>query len=140
MISKIASSLGISDIISLLIIFIIIYTAQYYYNYFTRPNPLPGPFPLPILGNAHQKIGFEQNDWLLALHKKYGDMYEINLAGQRIIVLCRADLIENMFIPSTKTKYPFKRYIPEGLMEYTECGINGSGIANNINHKSWKYN
>ena len=78
MISTITSSFGISDIFSLSIIFIIVYTAQYYYNYFARPNPLPGPFPIPVLGNAYQAIGLEQNDWFMSMHKKYGDMYEDN--------------------------------------------------------------
>src|ERR1043166_1489547 len=103
MISTIISSFGISDIISLSIIFTIIYTAQYYYNYFTRPNPLPGPFPLPILGNIHQSIGFDEyHDWLISLHKKYGDMYEINLAGERITMLCRTDLFEHTYVYTLK--------------------------------------
>ena len=63
---------------------------------------------------------------------------EINLAGQRTIFLCNANLIENMNIPSTKTKFPFRRYIvSEGFKEY---GIDGTGIVNNIDPKSWKYN
>src|SRR6266480_3588506 len=106
MISTIIPSFSISDIFSLLIIFIVIYVTQFYYHYFTRPNPLPGPFPLPILGNAHQKGRLEFNDWLMLMHEKYGDMYEIHLAGERLIILGRADLIENMVVPSTKTKYP----------------------------------
>src|SRR5947207_3992829 len=106
MISAIIFSIGISDIISLLIIFIVIYVIQYYYHYFTRPNPLPGPFPIPIFGSIRQSIGLDFNEWLVLMHKKYGDMYEINLAGQHSIVLCRADLIENMIVSSTKTKYP----------------------------------
>src|ERR1043165_8263893 len=119
------ASFGISDIFSFLIILIVIYVTQYYYHYFTRLNPLPGPFPLPIIGNSHQKIGFEHNDWLILMHKKYGDMYEINLAGQRIIMLCGANLIENMSILTTKTKYAFRVPITEGFMEYMELGING---------------
>src|ERR1043165_2545061 len=104
MISTIISSFGISDIFSLLIIFIVIYVTQFYYHYFTRPNPLPGPFPLPIIGNFHQSIGLGFNDWLTLMHKKYGDMYEINLGGYRMILIGRADLIENMNISSMKTK------------------------------------
>src|ERR1043165_3983514 len=133
-------SLGISDIFCLLIIFIVTYVTRYYYRYFTRSNPLPGPFPLPILGNAHQLIGWDYGDWLMSLHKKYGDMYEIHFPGDRVIILCRADLIENMNTFSTKTKYPFKMLITEGLMEYVDIGKDGSGIALNNDYKSWKYN
>jgi cytochrome P450 len=136
MISAIISSFSISDIYSLLIIVIVIYVTNYYYHYFTRPNPLPGPFPLPILGNVHLKIGLEYNDFLMLMYKKYGDMFEIHFPGQRLIVLCRSDLIEKLFIPSTKTIYPFRALITEGAIEY---GVNESGIADNIDHKSWKF-
>ncbi|GBB87956.1 hypothetical protein RclHR1_14450005 [Rhizophagus clarus] len=137
MITTIITSFGISDIFSLLTVFLVIYTTRFYYHYFTRHNPLPGPFPLPILGNAHQQIGYGFDDWLLLLHKKYGAMYEIILAGQRLIVLCKPDLIENMNMPSTKTKYPLKPYITEGFVEY---GFDGIGLVFNNDHKSWKCN
>ncbi|CAB4431637.1 unnamed protein product [Rhizophagus irregularis] len=128
------------SVFSLLIVITVIYVTQYYYRYFTRPNPLPGPFPLPILGNAHQRIGFEHIDWLMSLYKKYGDMYEINLAGERVIILSRPDLIENMNVPSSKTKYPIRNLITEGSMEYMKYGASGSGISRNTDYKSWKYN
>ena len=54
-----------------------------------------------------------------------------------MIILCRADLIENMYTPSTKTKYPIKFKIPEGFFE---LGIDGTGISTNNDYKSWKYN
>ncbi|CAG8782776.1 13382_t:CDS:2, partial [Dentiscutata erythropus] len=130
-------SFGLSDIPTLLIVFIISYVAQFYYRYFTRINPLPGPIPLPIIGNTHQKIGYSLGDWYKLLHKKYGDMFEINYAGQRLIVLCRPDLIENMNTTSTKTKYPIRFNNTEGLVEY---GISAVGIGHNNDPKSWKFN
>src|SRR4051812_16803682 len=110
------------------IAFIIIYVAQYYYHYFFRSDP--------ILGNYHQMIRLEYNDWLMLVHKKHGDMYEIYISG-RIIIMCNADLIKNMNIPSTKTKYPLRRLAKEGLVEY---GRDGRGITNCVDIKSWKYN
>ncbi|GBB96101.1 hypothetical protein RclHR1_26820001 [Rhizophagus clarus] len=137
MVTEIISSFGISDIPSLLIILSIIYVTRFYYNYFTRPNPLPGPFPLPIIGSAYQQIGCGFNSWLISLHKKYGDMFEIILAGQRLIILCRPDLVVKMNIPSTKTNYPTRLHITEGFMEYE---LGGKGLTFNNDHKSWKYN
>jgi len=136
MISTILSSFRISDIFYLLIAFVITYVIQYYFKYFTRPNPLPGPLPLPFFGNAHQSIGLGFNDWLLSMHEKYGDMYEIYL-GERTIVLCRADLIEIMNVPSAKTKYPYRFKTTEGFIEY---GLNRSGLAFNSELKTWKCN
>jgi hypothetical protein len=137
MIFTAVSSFGISDMYSFLIIVIIIYVTQYYYRYFTRPNPLPGPFPLPIFGNVHQQIRFEYVDWLMLMHKKYGDMFETNFAGLRIIYLCRTDLIENLFVPSTKTKYHVRTNKVEGAIEY---GADESGIFDNEDPNSWKFN
>src|ERR1043166_7389864 len=102
MIFSIISSLGVSDIFFLLIAFVVSYVARYYFNYFTRSNPLPGPFPLPFFGNVLQAIGFTLNDWLLLMHEKYGDMYEIDLGQGRAIVLCRAVLIENISLDNIK--------------------------------------
>jgi hypothetical protein len=55
-------------------------------------------------------------------------------------MLCETNLIKNMSIPTTRTKYPFRVPITEGLKEYMELGINGSGLVNNNDYKSWKYN
>ncbi|CAG8747785.1 28214_t:CDS:2, partial [Racocetra persica] len=95
------------------------------------------PIPLPIIGNIHQKNGHSLGNWYKLLHKKYGDMFEVNYAGQRTIVLCRPDLIENMNTTSTKTKYPIRFNNTEGLVEY---GISEVGIGHNNDPKSWKFN
>ncbi|PKC06649.1 hypothetical protein RhiirA5_360034 [Rhizophagus irregularis] len=58
-------------------------------------------------------------------------------AGERMIILCRPDLIENMNIPSTKSKYPIRLHNTEGFAEY---GLDGVGVALNNDLKSWKYN
>ena len=127
----------LNTIFFLLANFIILYIFRYYYNYFTRSNPLPGPFPLPLIGNGHQATMNKFNDWLMSLHKKYGDMFEINLTGKRIIYLCRKDLIKNMIIPSEKTKYHHRFQPSEGIIEY---GFDGVGVINNVDLESWKYN
>ena len=68
-------------------------------------------------------MGFEQNDWYMSLYKKYRDMFEINLSGTRIIVLCRADLIGDINTPSTKTKYPFRCFNTTRMMEYMDVQL-----------------
>ncbi|PKY13885.1 cytochrome P450 [Rhizophagus irregularis] len=139
MITTFISSFEISNILSLLIIFPIVYITRFYYHHFTRPNPLPGPFPLPIVGSAYQQIGYDGvDDWLLSLHKKYGDMFEIILGGERMIVLCRPDLTENLYVASSKTKYPIRLHSKDGIVEYGfEAGV---GLGFNSDLKSWKYN
>ncbi|CAB5183205.1 unnamed protein product [Rhizophagus irregularis] len=137
MLSTFISSFKISDIYYLLTTFIILYVSRYYYNYLTRINPLPGPFPLPLFGNVHQTLGYGFVDWLMLLHKKYGDIFEVYFAGQRTIILCNTGLIENMNVSSTKTKYPYRLIIPEGFKEY---GLDGTGLVNNTDPKNWKYN
>src|SRR4051794_21297602 len=117
--------ISLFEISSLLATFIIIYVTQFYYHYFTRTNPLPGPFPLPFIGNAHQSLGMGFNDWLTSVHKKYGDMFEIYLAGERNIFLCRPDLIDKLYMPSTKTNF-FNRFrISEAFLEYELYGAGG---------------
>ncbi|PKC72228.1 cytochrome P450 [Rhizophagus irregularis] len=64
-------------------------------------------------------------------------MFEIILGGDRFIVVGRPDLIDNMILPSTKTKYPIRLPNSEGLSEY---GMDGGGVSFNNDLKSWKYN
>ena len=89
MIFELISSLNFSNILSLSTILTVVYVSQFYFRHFTRPNPLPGPFPLPLVGNSLQ-VGHKFNDFLVAMHKKYGDMYEVFLADQRDVMLCTA--------------------------------------------------
>ena len=123
-------------IFCLLVTIIVTYVAQFYYHYFTRPNPLPGPFPLPLIGNAHQIIGFELSDWMMLMHKKYGDVFEVYLAGKRTIMICRPDLIENMNVPSSKTNFFNRFHMTEVFIEYGHT----KGLSNNNVYESWKYN
>src|ERR1044072_3854142 len=142
MLLEILSSFRLSDIFSLLLILLVtyifqFYIFQFYFHYFTRPNPLPGPLPLPLVGNSLQ-TGPKINDWYLSLHKKYGDMFELVLAGKRTIVICRADLSESMNATSMKAnKYPVRFEMTDGFDEF---GINNLGVANNNHIPTWKFN
>ena len=70
------------------------------------------------------------------MHEKYGDMHEIDLGQERAIVLCRADLIENVS-SATNAKYPLRFKLTEGFIEY---GLDKSTLVfNYIDHKYRKY-
>ncbi|GES74986.1 cytochrome P450 [Rhizophagus clarus] len=130
----------ISDFLLLLSAIITIYVAQYYYKYFTRVNPLPGPFPFPFIGNLPQYNLWFKGD-IKAFYgynyKKYGDIYEVHLNGNRNIVLARVEYIEKLLTPSIKNSHLARYPNDEGL---NELGIGGKGILFNQDHKSWKYN
>jgi hypothetical protein len=129
--------ISLFNISSLLVTLIVIYVTRFYYRYFTRTNPLPGPLPLPLIGNVHQSIGIGFNEFFTLMHKKYGDMFEVYLAGERNIVLCRSDLTEKMNMPSTKSNFFARFHINEGFVEYELYGV---AIGSNNDYESWKYN
>ncbi|CAI2173406.1 18583_t:CDS:2 [Funneliformis geosporum] len=126
----------ISDIVYILFLTIILYVAKFYYKYFTRLNPLPGPIPLPIFGNVLNKSG-EFDEWMLKLHEKYGDIFEITMLGQRRVVLCRGEYVENMMKSSTKSVY-LQRF--PLIKDLEDLNIFGTGVINNHKINSWKYN
>jgi len=139
MILKLFENFGINDYLLLSPILLTIYVIRYYYKYFTRVNPLPGPLPFPFVGNLPQyylwskgnsKLFYENN------HKKYGDIYEVNL-NERTIILCRSEYIEKLLTPSTKNSHLMRYPVSAG---YKELGVEGKGILLNSNSKTWRYN
>ncbi|CAG8636749.1 12752_t:CDS:2 [Funneliformis caledonium] len=64
-------------------------------------------------------------------------MFEIYLAGERNIVLCRADLIEKLNMPSTKSNFFSRFHITEGFVEYELYNV---GIGSINDYETWKYN
>jgi cytochrome P450 len=63
-------------------------------------------------------------------------MFEVDLGQGRVIVLCKANLIEN--VSSANTKYPIRFKRTDGFIEY---GLDKSALGfNYIDHKTWKYN
>ncbi len=126
------------DSISLISVILAIYVTQYYYKYFTRVNPLPGPFPFPLIGNLPQFIYYGRNfkPYLEYNHKKYGDLYEIHL-GIRRIIINRAEYIEKLLTPSTKSQYMMRFPYTKGL---DELGVMDRGLIFNHDLKSWRYN
>ncbi|EXX60361.1 cytochrome P450 [Rhizophagus irregularis DAOM 181602=DAOM 197198] len=135
---KIFSGLGINDYLSFIGVLLIIYVTHYYYKYFTRVNPLPGPLPFPFVGNLPQFILYKANarEFFDAYQKKYGDLYEVHLGARRII-LSRAEDIDKLLMPSTKSHYMTRLPYMQGL---EEIGMMGKGLILNHNLKSWRFN
>ncbi|GET00934.1 cytochrome P450 [Rhizophagus clarus] len=135
---KIFSGLGVSEYLSLIGVLFIVYVTHYYYKYFTRVNPLPGPFPFPFVGNLPQYLWYKTNarEFFDAYQKKYGDLYEVNL-GTRRIILSRAEDIDKLLMPSTKSHYMTRLPYMQGL---EEIGMLGKGLILNHNLKSWRFN
>src|SRR4051794_28489355 len=129
---------GISDYLSLMGVILTTYVAYYYYKYFTRVNPLPGFFPFPFVGNLPQLyMNNGLKEFLVVGHKNYGDLYEVYLGGMRRIVLSRADYIEKLLMPSTKSQYMTRLPHTKGL---EDIGMKEKGIIFNSDLKSWRYN
>ncbi|PKC03649.1 cytochrome P450 [Rhizophagus irregularis] len=135
---KIFSGLGINDFLSFIGVLLIIYITQYYYKYFTRVNPLPGPLPFPFVGNLPQFMLYKVStrEFFGAYQKKYGDLYEVYLGARRII-LSRAEDIDKLLMPSTKSHYMTRLPYMQGL---EEIGMMGKGLILNHNLKSWRFN
>ncbi|CAI2198785.1 6424_t:CDS:1, partial [Funneliformis geosporum] len=137
---NIINSLGTTDLIGIIVSIILVYIARFYYNYLTRSNPLPGPVPLPIVGNYLSIFYYTKGDvtlWLKLLHGKHGDIYEIYLGSLRIIVLARADYVEKLMSPSTKTNYVLRS---EHMPVFDELNITGKGILFNTDIPTWRIN
>jgi len=128
------SMILITDWISIILILIIAYVTRYYYAYFTRQSPLPGPFPLPLIGNLHQ-VGLNLAKYTADHHKVFGDIFEIWVGSKRLVILSRASLIDQIFIPSTKSKF-FPRISIPFMQKY---GLQ-HGLIFNEDYQSWKRN
>ena len=121
-----------TDWILIIQIIISAYVAKYYYDYFTRQSPLPGPLPLPLIGNLHQ-VGLNPAKYFMDHHEKFGDMFEIWVGSKRFIVLSRASLIDQIFIPNTRSKFFSRILIPN----FQKDGMQ-HGLLFNNDHQEWK--
>jgi len=135
---KLLNNFGINDYLSLIGVALIIYVTHFYFKYFTFVNPLPVPLPFPFVGNLPQFFLFKANvkEFFVYYQKKYGDVYEVYL-GMRRIILNRAEDIDKLLVPSTKSHYMTRLPYTQGL---EEVGLMGKGIILNHNLKSWRYN
>jgi len=123
---------------TILVFLIFTYIVHYYIQYFKRENALPGPFPLPIIGNLYQ-MGSDITVFLDKVQKKYGDVCEVYLGNDKIIIFSRAELLEQLFSNGGKLGKAFLLRFPpnEGL---DEAGFSNNGIFFNQDLDLWKFN
>ncbi|CAG8577448.1 4742_t:CDS:2 [Ambispora gerdemannii] len=129
-----------SDWTSVALTLIAVYISFYYYKYFSRKNKVPGPLPLPLIGNLLDAAKFGLNnapEWAFALSQRYGEIYEIYLGSQKVVVISNAELMDKLMDPSTKTNF-FNRYPANSNLK--ELGYNGNGVFFNHNFENWKFN
>ncbi|KAF0557935.1 cytochrome P450 [Gigaspora margarita] len=126
----------LGDLFALLTLITFIYIFNFYFKYFTRLNPLPGPFPLPFIGALYTKRGHlsDTKAWMKWLNESYGDLFELYIANNRVIHICKAEYVDKLFI-SKDNKFPHRFGHSEGLKE---LGYNDIGLLANANLEGWK--
>ncbi|CAG8513511.1 10133_t:CDS:2 [Acaulospora morrowiae] len=137
LLQTILGGVKVTDILIGLLSIIIIYVIHFYYKYFTRINPFPGPIPIPLIGSV--AIFIEDIDaWFYRLNKKYGrdGIFELNIAGNRQIVLTRAEYIDKFLLKDSSTHV--MRTANNGLLDLFDLETKGVGL--NHSYKHWKFN
>ncbi|RHZ83668.1 hypothetical protein Glove_89g62 [Diversispora epigaea] len=113
---------------------IFLYIFHFYYKHFTRINPLPGPLPIPLIGSFEIFKG-DIDAWLYRLNKEYGrdGAYELNISGNRQIIITRAEYIESLLSSSHTIRTP-----NNGLLDLFDLDKKGLGL--NHDYNTWKFN
>ncbi|CAI2169372.1 10226_t:CDS:2 [Funneliformis geosporum] len=113
------------------------YVCYFYYKHFTRINPLPGPLPLPLIGSFAIFKG-DIDAWFHDLNKIYGHngVFELNIAGNRQIVITRAEYVEKFLLSSVNNHV--MRTANNGLLDLFDLEKKGVGL--NHDFKFWKFN
>uniref|UniRef100_A0A1D1XQ08 Cytochrome P450 4d2 n=1 Tax=Anthurium amnicola TaxID=1678845 RepID=A0A1D1XQ08_9ARAE len=131
------SNITFTDILTGLLSLTCIYVIHFYYKHFTRINPFPGPMPIPLIGSL--AIFMEDiDDWFWRLNKKYGHsgVYELNIAGNRQIVITRAEYVDSLV--ATDAKAHLMRTANNGLLDLFDLEKKGIGLNHDYNY--WKFN
>ncbi|CAG8503217.1 12325_t:CDS:2 [Ambispora leptoticha] len=134
---NILNNFQVSDIWIVSLTIVVLYVIHFYYKYFTRINPFPGPIPIPLIGSF--AIFMEDiDDWFHKLNKKYGHngVYELNIAGNRQIVITRAEYVDKLV--ATDNKAHLMRTANNGLLGLFDLEKKGVGLNHDYNY--WKFN
>ena len=137
LLSNAFSNITFTDVLTGLLSLTFIYVIHFYYKHFTRVNPLPGPTPIPLIGSL--AIFMEDIDaWFWRLNKKHGDhgVFELNIAGNRQIVVTRAEYVDTLV--ATDSRAHFMRTANNGLLDLFD--VEKKGIGMNHDYNTWKFN
>ncbi|RIA91659.1 cytochrome P450 [Glomus cerebriforme] len=133
----ILNGVNTTDIFIGLLTIICSYVIYFYYKHFTRINPFPGPIPIPLIGSL--AIFLEDIDaWFYKLNKLYGrdGIYELNIAGNRQIVITRAEYIDKFLVNDGSAH--IMRTANNGLLDLFD--LHNKGVGLNHDYKHWKFN
>src|SRR5437763_2707230 len=134
---QIFSNIELSNTFTALLFIICFYIFHFYYQHFTRINPLPGPIPIPLIGSFAIFKG-DIDAWFHELNQIYGHggLYELNIAGNRQIVITRAEYIDK-FLTSSGNNH-IMRTANNGLLDLFDLDKKGVGL--NHDSRFWKFN
>ncbi|KAM4041111.1 cytochrome P450 1B1 [Anomaloglossus baeobatrachus] len=79
-------SLLVSVLCALFAIYVLKWLQLWILPRWSDPHQPPGPFPWPIIGNAMQ-LGSSPHLTFVELAKKYGEIFQIKLGGEKVVVL-----------------------------------------------------
>ena len=99
-------------------------------THLSRQSIPPGPFPLPIIGNAHQ-MGTNPPFSMEGIHKKYGEIYTLNLPVGRFVVVNSGRLAREALVakkddfsgrPGDAANFPLRNIFHGKDISFTDFG------------------
>ena len=83
----------------------------------------PGPSGLPLLGNTHQFLRGNPLDWFSALKSQYGEVVQVKIAGQRVILPTNPQDIERVLVSNNGN------YLKGGFQKLVTRSLLGNGLV-----------
>jgi cytochrome P450 len=135
----ILSGVNPSEIFTTLLSIIILYIIHFYYKHFTRINPLPGPLPVPLIG-SFEIFKNDIDAWFFRLNKniEHDGLFELNIAGNRQVVITRAEYVEKFLASNSSSINHIMRTANNGLLSLFDLEKKGVGL--NHDYQRWKLN
>jgi len=135
----IPSGITLPDFFTIISTLICLYVIHFYYKHFTRINPLPGPLPVPLIG-SFEIFKNDIDAWFFRLNKdyKHDGVFELNIAGNRQVVITRAEYVEKFLASNSSSINHIMRTANNGLLDLFDLETKGVGLNHSYGH--WKLN